>query len=116
MKHVLLAMFVLLGTQPLPALGCDLHADQSPVAAEHQHMAGHATGDVAGMDCCDDDAAEQPEHCALMSQCGTCTPGLSAVFAFLPHAAPGSTSLLLMLDSDAMPDPFYAPPFRPPIS
>lgn len=112
MKFVLLAIFVLIATQPLPVSSCEMSAGQGTDTNMHGDM---HDDDMNGMDCCDD--PEEPgDGCSSMSHCGACAASLVAISpaSFSTGFMPGVRPHLPV--SSAPLDKFSSPPFRPPIT
>ena len=117
MKHVLLAIFVLLAAQPLQASFCDMCDAQEQTHEQHGDMNGDMNhGDMQDMDCCDDDPAKPIDGCDSMSHCGACTAGVVTLNANMINAVYSISSRQFLPDSGEPLTRFKSPPFRPPIA
>lgn len=132
---MLLALLVLLATQPLQASYCDMCAGQNTAFADMSHAEmqhtemSHADmadtgmrvgmdhgGNSKAMDCCDDTPVDSDKQCADMAHCGACPAGNVAVSPSMAAALISTATIKLDFSSDP---PIYrssSPPFRPPIS
>lgn len=117
MKFVLLSIFVLLATQPVPVVACDMSAGQQTDHGAHGAMSDQRMDhdNSQDMDCCDHDSNDPEDDCAMV-QCGTCPAGLAGigpsildpvVYLAAKPRLPLARGLLTRSDS---------PPFRPPIA
>jgi hypothetical protein len=112
MRYVLLAIFVLLASQPVQVTACDMH-DARQNAQHGTHDMGHGGGQK--MDCCDHDPGMPPDHCNPVFHCGAQSVGVMAFNALTVSVmfVPGDP-----LDLPDTGDPlsnFSPPPFKPPI-
>jgi hypothetical protein len=114
MRFVLLAIFVLLAAQPLPAVSCDMHGEQGTTHNESSNMPMDHGGQ--DMDCCDQDPETPGDNCGSLSHCGACPTGLVGLapsalnMAFDPASQPYLPATGVPLKRIA------SPPFRPPIA
>jgi len=119
MKHVVLAMFVLIASMRVQASSCDMH-DEMPAGAMTSH-AHHAGMDMdmdeqPAMDCCDDSQDAMSGNCESSMDCGACAGSMSALHSvsspFLPRA---KARLQAQVDGPTN-SKSHSPPLRPPIA
>lgn len=113
MKYVFLAIFVLISTQPVQVLSCDMHDSQ-----QTSHSASHPMDhdDGQDMDCCDHDPSTTPGQCDSMFHCGTGTTGVLAFNSLTVNTTFKTVSRLYLPDTGEPLSQFNPPPYKPPIT
>lgn len=113
MKYVFLAIFVLIATQPVQVMSCDMHDSQQTSQNAHHDM-GHDGGQA--MDCCDHDPSMPTDQCDSMSHCGAGTAGAAAFNSLPVNVSFKTVSRLYLHDTGEPLSRFNPPPFKPPIT
>jgi len=113
MKYILLAIFVLIASQPPVQVSCcDMHdAQQSSQHAAHDMDHGHGKT----MDCCDHDPGMPADHCNPIFHCGAHSLGVMAFNVFTISVPFVSGDRLDLPDTGEPLSNFSPPPFKPPI-
>lgn len=112
MRYILLAIFVLIASQPVQVFSCDMQNAQQ--SAQHgSHDMGHDGGQKK--DCCDHDPGMPTDHCNPVFHCGAHSMGVM-VFDASTLDVPFIPGDNLDLPDDGEPLSFFTPPpFKPPI-
>ena len=110
MKHLILALLILIAAQPLQASSCGI--DTGVDHSVHQAV----DSDRSSSDCCDHDEHEPVDFCDPLVHCGAVPAGLAVLCASLDPGAVPAIGRLPSFKSQPLFAHFDAPPFRPPIS
>jgi len=113
MKYVFLAIFVLIATQPVRVLSCDMH-DTRQASHSVSHGMNHDHGQ--DMDCCDHDPSVPSDNCDWVSHCGASSTGVMAFSSIAANLIFKSNSRLYLSDANEPLNRFKSPPYKPPIA
>ena len=114
MKHVILAIFILIAVQPVQASLCAMDMDMD---MDMDHGAQHEMEtDRSHPDCCDNDKQDPTGSCDPQLHCGA-APASAAMLDLGPDSAtiPLAGQPPSFKNRPLSPS-FDSPPFRPPIS
>lgn len=112
MRFILLAIFVLIASQPVQVSACDMH--DAPQSAQHgSHDMDHGGGQK--MDCCDHDPGMPSDHCNPAFHCNAHSMGAMAFDAISLSVVYIQGDRLDWPDSSPPLSNFTPPPFKPPI-
>lgn len=118
MKYVVLAIFVLIASQPMQVTSCDMHESQQ--TSQHgSNKMDHGDmdhGDGNDMDCCDHDPAVPSDNCDSMVDCSACTAAVMAFSIFTIDTIFKVDSQMYLPDIEEPLSRFNPPPFKPPIA
>ena len=109
----ILAILLLLATQPLPVSAC-----ASADAAAAQKIAHHAVSheQQAMNPCCEKPSDPTPDHCKAMLQCNVCTGLGSGLLAWHSTVFEAPTAIAAGPGHQRLNRRSPAPPYRPPIA
>jgi len=113
MRYIFLAIFVLIATQPVQLMSCDMHDSQQTSQNAHHDM-DHDDGQA--MDCCDHDPSMPTDQCDSMSHCGAATAGALAFNSVSFNTVFKTVSRLYLPDTGEPLSRFNPPPYKPPIT
>jgi hypothetical protein len=113
MKYVVLAIFVLIASQPLQVSSCEMNNAQQ--TSQHgSHDMDHDDG--SSMDCCDHDPSVPSDNCDSQSHCGAYPTSVMAISALTINVIFKSNTRLFLPDTGEPQSSFNPPPFKPPIA
>jgi len=113
MKYIFLAIFVLIATQPVQVMSCDMHDDARQTSQNAHHDMNHDVEEE--MDCCDHDPSVPTHQCDSMSHCGAGTTGALAFNSLSVNEIFKTVSRLYLHDPGEPLSRFNPPPYKPPI-
>ena len=110
MKHVILAIFILIAVQPVQASLCAMdmgmdHGEQHEMDTESSHP-----------DCCDDDKQGPSGSCDPQIHCGAAPASVAVLDLCTDSASVPVAGQLPLFKNKQLSPSFDSPPFRPPIS
>jgi hypothetical protein len=112
MKHVILAIFILIAVQPVQASLCAMDMDMGM-----EHGAQHEMDtDGSHPDCCDNDKQGPSGPCDPQMHCGAAPAGVAVLDLGPDSATVPVAGLLPSFRTKPLSPSFDSPPFRPPIS
>jgi len=110
MKHVILAIFILIAVQPVQASLCAMDLDMD-------HGAQHEMDtDRSHPDCCDNDKQDPTGSCDPQMHCGAAPASLAVLDVSADSATIPVAGHPPSFKNRPLSPSFDSPPFRPPIS
>jgi hypothetical protein len=108
MKHVILALLIVIAAQPLQASFCSMDMGQAA-----QHM---MDTEGSGADCCNHEQPDSSDSCNPQMHCGAAPAGVAVLDAGIFSRAVPVSGLLPSFKNRPLSPSFDLPLYRPPIS
>lgn len=112
MKHVILALLILIAVQPVQASLCAMDMHMGDMNA----VMDHAMQPAPDADCCDHNGPDSSRSCNSLSYCGTAPAGAAVLTAGLDFVTTYMVGRLPSFNNGALTPSFDSPLYRPPIS